>query len=187
MEQKITQPVKKRRKSSPVTFGLISVLVGASIFYFFGLPSLKYAIESKSWPSTKCTITKSEVDSWIKDGNRQYGALIYYSYQVEGKKYSSSKIVVNGSSSSSSTSTAKNLVAKYPVGKTLDTFYDPEVPDLAVLIPGPRFGDIALAGFPLLLCIIGLLVLFKIIKPKPSYSNTHTSSGKMDIRDFLKR
>lgn len=187
MDQKVTQPVKKRRNSSPVTFGLISVLVGASIFYFFGLPSLKYAIESKSWPSTSCTITKSEVDNWKKDGKTQYGALIYYSYRVEGKKYSSSKIVVNGSSSSSNMSAAKKLVAKYPVGKTVDAFYDPEVPDLAVLIPGPRFGDIALAGFPLLLLIIGLLVLFKIIKPKPSYSNTNTSSRKTDIRDFLKR
>jgi hypothetical protein len=157
------------------------------MFYFFGLPPLKYAYESKSWPTTSGTITKSEVDSWMKDGESRYGAVIKYTYQVEGKQYDSYKIGVSASSSNNNMSAAKDLVQEYPVGKTVDVFYDPEVPDSAALKPGVRAGDIAIAGGMLLFSILGLLVLFRIIKPTRSYSNTPSRGGRIDIRELIKR
>ncbi|MDF1575545.1 MAG: DUF3592 domain-containing protein [Bacteroidales bacterium] len=187
MDQEVTQAEKRPRKSNATFFGIIFTLAGAFIFYFFGWPPLKYANVFKSWLKTVGTITKSEVDSWMKDGNSQYEAVINYSYQVAGKQYNSSKITVGGSGSSSSMSRAKSTVQHYPQGKTLDVFYDPGVPDSAVLKPGVGGGDIVLAGIPLIFFIIGLLVLFQVIKPTRSYSNRPIRGGRIDIRDLLKR
>ena len=171
MVQGVTQSEKRPRKSNSTVFGIIFTLVGALMFYFFGLPSLEYAYESKSWPATSGTITKSEVDSWMKDGETRYGAVIKYTYQVDGKEYISNQVGVNSSSSNKNISAAKDLVQEYPVGNTVDVFYDPELPDSAALKPGIRAGDIALAGGMLMFAILGLLVLFRIIKPTRSYSN----------------
>lgn len=187
MEQNITPPVKKPRSSGQYSLGLVFAIVGAVIFYFWGWPPLKYAYESKSWPSATGTIIKSEVDSWMKDGKSQYEARINYSYEINGKKYNSTKISTSGSYSGSNMTKAKEFVAAYPNGKTVDVFYDPEVPDSAALIPGPRLSDFALAGVPLIFLVIGLLVLFKAIKPQRSYSNTRNKGGRIDIRNFLKR
>ncbi|MEE4178634.1 MAG: DUF3592 domain-containing protein [Bacteroides sp.] len=167
--------------------GIIFTLAGVLMFYFFGLPPLKYAFESKSWPSTEGTITKSEVETWMKDGKTQYGALIAYTYQVEGKAHISHQVGVNSTSSNSNMSAVKSLVQEYPVGTMVDVYYDPEVPDSAALIPGVRAGDVALAGGMLLFAIIGLLVLFRIIKPTRSYSNTTSRGGRIDVRELLKR
>ena len=51
----------KRRNSNSKLMGLIFTLAGAAIFWFFSLPPLKYSLESKSWPVTSGTITRSEV------------------------------------------------------------------------------------------------------------------------------
>jgi len=187
MDQGVTPSEIKPRASNSTSFGIIFTLVGALMFYFFGWPPIKYAYESKSWPVTGGTIMKSEVDSWIKDGKSQYAALIKYTYLVDGEEYSSYKIGVNNSSSNSNMSAAKTLVEEYPVGKTVDVFYDPEVPDSAALIPGVRAGDVALAGGMLLFAIIGLLVLFKVIKPTRSYTNRSARGGRIDIGELIKR
>ena len=187
MDQELKQKGLRPRQANASLFGIIFTLVGALMFYFFGLPPLKYAYESKSWPSTSGTITKSEVDTWLKDGKSQYAAVIKYNYEVEGKQYEAYNIGVNNSSSNSNMSAAKDRVQEYPVGKTVDVFYDPELPDSAALLPGVRAGDMAIAGGMLLFAIIGLLVLFRIIKPTRSYSNASSRGGSIDIRRLLNR
>ena len=110
MDQKMNRTINVQRKSAGKSLGVIFTLAGALIFYFFGFPPLKYAYQSKGWPVTKGTITHSEVDSWMKDGKSQYDARINYSYEVEGKKYNSTKLNTSGSYSGSDMSKAKSLV-----------------------------------------------------------------------------
>ena len=175
----------KRRNSNPKLMGLIFTLIGAAIFYFFSLPPLKYSLESKNWPKTSGTITHSEVDSWTKDGKSQYDARINYSYTVEGKKYNSSKLNTSGSYTGSNITKAKELVNEFPVGKTVDVYYDPELPDSASLKPGASNTDIVMAVFPLIFFLIGLTVLFGFIKPKPSSANYNTH-GKTDASKVIR-
>ena len=175
----------KRRNSNPKMFGVIFALIGAVIFYFWGFPPLKYGYESKSWPKTNGTITYAEVDSWMKDGKSQYDARINYSYEVEGEKYNSTKINTSGSYSGSNITKAKELVDEFPPGKTVDVFYDPEVPNSAALKPGISGSDIAMAAFPLVFLIIGLAVLTGILKPQRSTTQTH-SHGRTDIREVFR-
>lgn len=175
----------KSRNSNSRMLGVIFTLVGALVFYFWGWPPLKYAYESKSWPVTSGTITHAEVDSWMKDGKSQYDARINYSYEVEGKKYNSTKLNTSGSYSGSNMTKAKELVDEFPAGKTVDVFYDPEVPDSAALKPGISGNDILLAALPLLFLIIGLAVLTGILKPQRSTSQNYRH-GRTDIREVIK-
>jgi hypothetical protein len=184
MDKRITQ-TRRTKKNNGKMLGLIFALTGALVFYFFGLPPLKYGYKSKSWPKTEGTITQSEISSWMKDGNAQYDARINYSYTVDGKKYNSSKVNTGGSYSGSSMSKAKEIVAEYPTGKTVDVFYDPEVPDSAALQPGIPGTDIAVAAFSLLFFFIGLSVILGILKPQRTTTQNHTH-GRTDIREVFK-
>ena len=175
----------KSRNSNPKMFGFIFALIGALIFYFFGLPPLKYGWESKSWPKTSGTITRSEVNSWTKDGKSQYDARINYSYEVDGKKYNSTKIYSSGSYSGGNITKAKKLVDEFPVGNTVDVFYDPEVPESAALKPGVSGNNILMAVFPLIFLLIGLAILTGMLKPQRSTAQTHTH-GRTDARKVIK-
>ena len=165
--------------------GLIFTLTGALVFYFFGFPPLKYGYESKSWPKTSGTITLSEVESWMKDGNSQYGARINYTYTVEGEKYNSSKLNTGGTYSGSSMSKAKEIVAEFTKGKTVDVFYDPQIPESAVLNPGLPGKDIAVAAFSLLFFFVGLVVLLGIVKPQRTY-NRNNMRSRTDVREVFR-
>ena len=185
MDKKMNQTTPGKRKSNSTSFGIIFTLAGALIFYFWGWPPLKYAYESKTWPVTSGTITQSVVDSWMKDGKSQYDARINYSYEVEGKKYNSTKINTSGSYSGSNMTRAKELVEEFPAAKTVDVFYDPEVPDSAALKTGVSGSDIAMAAIPLLFLIIGLAVLTGILKPQRSTPQSYTNR-RTNIREVIK-
>lgn len=174
----------KSRNSNPKMFGLIFALIGAVILYFWGWTPLKYAYESKNWPKTSGTITRSEVDSWMKDGKSQYDARINYSYEVDGKKYNSTKVFSSGSYSGGNVTKAKELVDEFPAGKTVEVFYDPEIPDSAALKPGVSGNDILMAAFPLLFLILGVAVLTGLLKPQRS--TPANMRGRTDIRDVIK-
>ncbi len=176
---------KRVRTSNSRGMGLIFTLAGALIFYFFAFPPLKYAYQSKSWPTTNGTITRSEVDSWMKEGKSQYDARISYSYEVDGKKYTSPKIYSSGSYSGGNISKAKDLINEFPSGKSVDVFYDPDVPESAVLKPGISGKDVLMAALPLIFLIIGLAVLSGILKPQRSSSYNNTRR-RTDIREVFR-
>ncbi|WP_372755430.1 DUF3592 domain-containing protein, partial [Labilibaculum sp.] len=69
---------------------------------------------------------------------------------------------------------AKEIVAEYPIGKTVDVFYDPEVLDSAALKPGIPGTDIVMAAFSLLFLFVGLSVLLGIVKPQRTTNQNHT-------------
>ena len=124
---------RKPGNANPVTMGILFAVIGAAVFIFFALPPLQYSATAKSWPSVPGTITRSEVKVWKRDGNTHYESDIAYSYTVEGKNYSSTKITVGDGSLDNNVSKAKRLQAEYPVDKEVDVYYDPGLPESAVL------------------------------------------------------
>jgi len=152
--------------ANPVTMGIIFAVIGGAIFIFFALPPLQYAVKSKSWPAVPGTITRSEVKIWKRDGNTHYEPDIAYSYSVEGKKYTSSKITVGDGSLDNNVSKAKRLQAEYPPDKEVDVYYDPDLPESAVLQPGTKSGDLILAGISVLFFLIGLFAVYQGLKAK---------------------
>ena len=170
--------VRTRRpgNANPVTLGIIFAIIGGAIFIFFVLPPLQYSATSKSWPSVSGTITRSEVKIWKRDGNTHYEPDIAYSYTVEGKKYSASKITVGDGSLDNNVSKAKRFQAEYPAGKEVDVYYDPELPESAVLQPGTKAGDYLLAGIAAIFFLVGLLALFQGVKAKRRAAEAKSAS-----------
>lgn len=170
MEQKSTSQMGTRRKMGPKGLGLILVIAGTLAFYFFSLPDLKMAQESADWPETTGTITRSETvrveHGTGSDRKISYRADINYSYQVDGKSFSSTKIGVT-SGTSYTFRMAGRICAKYPNGMEVNVFYRPEDPAFAVLKQGVQPSEILVAGSLLLFVLLGLLILFNIIKAAP--------------------
>ncbi len=174
--------MNRRKNSNPKMFGLIFALIGAVILYLWAWPPIKYGLDSKSWPVTSGTITSSEVESWLKEGKSQYSAHINYSYSVGGKKYTSAKIYSSGTYSGGNITKARELVDEFPAGKTVDVFYDPEIPDSAALKPGVSSEDILMAAFPSVFLFVGLAILSGLLKPQRSTpSNMHKRTNIRDV------
>lgn len=166
---------RKPGNANPITLGLIFAIVGGAIFFLFALPPLQYAGTSKSWPTVPGIITRSEISVWKKDSQTHYQPDIAYSYIIDGKKYSSAKITVGEPPLDNNVSKAKNIQAKYPVGKEVTVWYDLELPGSSALEPGIKSGDIMLASISILFFAVGLFALYKGLKAKRQASEAKMS------------
>lgn len=92
---------------------------------------------SYHWPTVSGKIVQSE--RVFVDGGRDshYRADMSYSYQVNGKKYTSDRISLWSRNLSSYDSINGVFVKNHPPGTSVDVYYEPTRPEHAVLIPGP--------------------------------------------------
>ncbi|WP_281492150.1 DUF3137 domain-containing protein [Desulfosarcina cetonica] len=116
-----------------VLFPAIGIVIAV-----FSYSAYQTSLASKSWPTVSGSIIRSEIEKRIstsgEGANKKKTVKEYpkvtYQYLIDGKTYKSGKI------SFSSTGNAKQVVARYPVGKSVPVYYNPEKPKQAVLIPG---------------------------------------------------
>lgn len=154
------------RKSSPVANLIVGIafIVGAWLTYTnFSVPMTEEAEASESWPTSIGTIINSEVNQSVDDGTTMYSAEINYQFNVENKSYVGNKIsLASGGTSTSSLREIKKDLQKYPIGKEVTVYYDPELPNNAVLIPGANTFTKIIKYAPFLLGFFGVLMLFQI-------------------------
>jgi hypothetical protein len=156
-----------RAKSKPdknlgiLTLALLAAGVG---LLAWGGYEIKRAYESRGWPNTQGTITSSYIKKENrKDSNNRYKTTYYpkvnYQYQVEGKYYSCNRIAFGGVSGGKR-SKAKRVVDRYPSGKKVTVYYNPQDPGIGVLNAGFSWG--ALLAFLSGLIFFGVgVLLFK--------------------------
>jgi hypothetical protein len=161
-----TRTTRRPGKANPVTLGIIFALVGGAIFFVFALPPLQYASSSKSWPTVQGVITRSDIDVWNREGKTHYQPDIAYTYSVDGKKYSSSKINAGEPPMDNNVNSAKKIQAKYPAGKEVTVWYDPGLPESSALEPGIKTGDILLASIAAIFFLVGIFSFYKGLKAK---------------------
>lgn len=161
-----TTRTRQPGNANPITLGIIFASVGAALFFLFALPPLHYASASNSWPTVSGTIIKSEIDVWRDDGKTHYQPDIVYSYKVDNKKFTSSKITVGDPPLDNSITPAKRLQTEYPVDSEVTVYYDPEVPASSALKPGVHSGDYMLAGIAAIFFFAGLIAFYQGIKAK---------------------
>ena len=115
-----------------------------------GLQSVETALESKRWPITDGTITRSSVKVSVtrvrekgrdvpNKQSRTYSPDIEYRYTVDGQQQTGTRVSVEDASIGTQAS-AKRIVDQYPVGKTIKVSYQPEQPAVSVLEPGDWTG-----------------------------------------------
>lgn len=115
------------RPLGSILVGLIFLLGGT---VFFRIPT---AIKSYAWPTVEGTIVSSEVTTTPMD--EYFCAEVRYQYIVNGAEYVSSKTEVQDICINSS-NVAKSTVSRYPAGKIVEVYYDPNNQTFAVLEPG---------------------------------------------------
>jgi hypothetical protein len=112
-----------------ICFGLVALLMFLGVW--------RYSKQATRWPSVKGKIVRSEVEGFEerdRDGSlqRSYRAAVEFSYAVHGQDYHSNQVKL-ALDLSGSKGFADGVVAKYPVGSTVDVHYEPSNPSNAVL------------------------------------------------------
>lgn len=109
--------------------GIIVALCGIAYF----LRNLIRYLRSYSWSTALAVITNSRVSEIDDSEGVQYQPQIFYTYNVGATEYSSTRIYPSGKWSSSFPSIASKPVSKYPMGKTVQIYYNPSRPDQSFL------------------------------------------------------
>lgn len=110
----------------------------AFVFLFLGLRVNRRAAASRHWRSTNGVILASYVDrrSSLSSGggrNTAFYPVVLYQYTVDGQSFRGSQRAFGSEIGYGWTRPAQNAVDRYPVGATVDVFYNPVNPSDAVL------------------------------------------------------
>lgn len=127
----------------PQRAGLVVALSAmALVTVLFGLALYRQAVQARGWPLVTGRVTRSELDQFqgrLSDDDKQtrtlYRPLIAYSYAFKGVTYSGSQESLGAKVTSSSDSYARKLIAKYPLGTSVNVRVNPSNPSEAVLKP----------------------------------------------------
>lgn len=110
------------------------------IIAVFSYSGYRASLASESWPTATGNIVRSEIEKQTRTSGegadkkttvKEYPK-ITYRYLIDGKTYTSGKI------SFVPAGNAKQVVSRYPVGKSVSVSYNPDMPEQAVLIPGRK-------------------------------------------------
>jgi hypothetical protein len=142
-----------QRGGSPwfaILLGLFFTGLGGGIAWY-GQKLIDRASQSTDWPKATGVVLSSKVQSKREKGKLKYWAEVKYEFTVNGEKRIGSTISF-GSYRSSSPRDFEPVVSRYPVGKEVPVYHDPNDPGINVLEPG-------LTGGARVPQIIGLIFL----------------------------
>ncbi len=154
----------------------LGVLIFAAIFIVGGYMAYKYIVKpieaeaeaSQEWPYVIGEITYSDMNTHISDGKKMYSVDIRYSYVIDDKMYEGAGVTVADNSgavsSTSSKSSVQKTLKKYPEGKQVNVYYDPDFPESAVLETGMSFLGKLLCKLPWLFVLLGVWMLLSVFK-----------------------
>jgi len=123
---------------STIAFGVgtIFLIVGYCLLTFWGKPTLENAKNSVDWPTVQGEVTKSKVGSHTSEDSTTYSADVTYRYLVNETEIHCDRIWFGDNYSTSDRTMFEKIVKKYPVGKEVKVYYNPDDEFIAVLEPG---------------------------------------------------
>ncbi|MCF6284353.1 MAG: DUF3592 domain-containing protein [Candidatus Hydrogenedentes bacterium] len=161
----------------PRIVGLLLVIPGGLVFYFFSFVPMADWSSAQDWAETSCTITGSSVgrhDS--SDGGPTYSIDISYRYTWAGQTFTGDRYNFFGGSSSGR-SGKDDVVRQFPVGSTQTCFVNPDAPEEAAL--NRDFSWVYLIGCFGLIFVLGGLYLLVFRKSKKE-DKSLSRGGKME-------
>ena len=120
----------------PLCFGGFFFLAGA-ILLFFAIRTRRKSSASMAWPSTTGQISTASVrqnSATDEDGhvNFTYSPIVEYDFPVNGQAFKGRRINY-GITASPTREAAQKEVDRFPIGRQVTVFYNPEKPSEAVL------------------------------------------------------
>jgi hypothetical protein len=124
----------KTNFSTMVLSGSIGLLVAAIWLVLSNWHGFKgaYLVDLTAMAEAQGEITHSSIHTSKWKNKVYYHYLIKYAFSVGGESYSSDKVAFNDNSSLNQAS-AQRVVNKYPVGKKITVYYNPQDPQFSVL------------------------------------------------------
>lgn len=135
----------------------IFAILGILLTIFWGIPTARNAMQSRTWPSAEGTIALSEIATNYddQDGSVSYSAKVLYAYSVNGAEHTGSTVVF-GDYGSSDPGHAGGIVGRYPLGSKVQVYYDPVNSNVSVLEPGAGWSSFVGIIAGILFAIIGV-------------------------------
>ena len=121
--------------------GLVFIVVGAAFLWHL-LQEWRRARASRSWPSVSGIIREAR----ISEDTDSAVPVVIYTYTVAGTRYEGERIHFGGVGGWT-VGWAESWLRRYPVGKRVPVFYNPDDPSEAVLVTGPRWLVFLMMGF----------------------------------------
>ena len=112
---------------------------------------------SKSWNIIKGRILQSELYVSDKGESYSYKPQIEYTYTIDGVEYKSNRVYFGSNVLSSNKDSYQMLIKKYPVGKTVDVYYNSMNNKTSVLEPGIKSDVIIRFVFYAVLLALGFI------------------------------
>jgi hypothetical protein len=131
------QDTSQQRRTRVRTLSLLRIVFSALAvgLIIFGLFSMRETSRSRGWVKTDGRVVASNVRQFTGKDTTTYRPMVIYSYSVGAARFMSSRIAFRPVTSGDRT-VAAQFAARYPVGRTLPVFYDPQDPEQAVLDQG---------------------------------------------------
>ena len=120
---------------------------------------MKRMISSYSWPKAKGIVQSSEV---ITSGE-YYSPEIRYAFQVNGEKYESCNLDLSNIESGDPLP-SRRAVKRYPKGREVTVYYNPENPNECVLEPGMGWSLLLFFGAGAAFLFFGWMVMIVLKK-----------------------
>ena len=153
-----------------VVIGTVIIICGAG-FVLHGITTINKGKESTGWPTTPGKIIQSEIEE--RETTTGTGsdrrttissvAQLEYEYSIDGTSYKSRRV-----SFAQSSQEAQAIVNRYPLGKGVKVYYDPDDHGFAVLEPGLKKGSYFFVGFGGFIALFGLIFMIAGVKKSRS-------------------
>jgi hypothetical protein len=139
-------------------FGAVWILIWSTIVLAFDVFLTWMMVRQTfaiSYPSISGTVLSTEIKEVSDSDGTTYAPTIEYSYSVDGVRYAGKNYRYG--TIGSSISYARSIIARFPVGTTVDVHYNPSNPSDAVLATGVEGFDLLFSLFltPFNLVMIG--------------------------------
>jgi hypothetical protein len=119
----------------PLFFVVVLALV-AGVVLFILAQTLVTAVEARNWWVVDATILESRTELENSDDDPALVVRVAYRYEVGGQSYVSKRRRFDTDQAPYSPWLARRIVAKYPVGATVNAYCSPTDPSKAVLERG---------------------------------------------------
>ena len=124
---------------------------------------IRNASISAGWPAAQGEITSSYVSESTDEDGTTYSAEIEFKYVVNDR-WLTADVVNFGEYGSSNMSHAGDIVDKYPVGKVVNVYYNPDHAETAVLEPGVTWSSYFILLMGIVFLIIPAIIFGTILR-----------------------
>ncbi len=126
-----------RRQARRLDYLRLAFSVAAIALIVYGLVTMRQTSRSRGWLPVDGRVVASNVNQFSGRNGVTYRPMIIFSYAVGPSRFMSSRVSFQPFVTSNRDAAA-TVAARYPVGKTVQVFYDPQDPEQAVLDRGPN-------------------------------------------------